>query len=127
VVATDLPTEAVTAWGDAVEIDRLVTNLVSNAVKYTPEGRRVDIRLRRTGERVVLEVADEGFGISPADQAQLFEEFFRSSNPAAAQQPGSGLGLAIVKRIVERHGGDIEVTSELGTGSTFRVTLPARG
>jgi signal transduction histidine kinase len=127
VVATDVPTEAVTAWGDAVEIDRLVTNLVSNAVKYTPEGRRVDIRLRRTGERVVLEVADEGFGISPADQAQLFEEFFRSSNPAAAQQPGSGLGLAIVKRIVERHGGDIEVTSELGTGSTFRVTLPARG
>ena len=69
-------------------------------------------------------MADEGYGISPADQAQLFDEFFRSSNPEAAKQPGSGLGLAIVKRIVERHGGDIDVASELGKGSTFRVTLP---
>jgi signal transduction histidine kinase len=126
VVSTDVPPEPVTAWGDAVEIDRLVTNLVSNAVKYTPEGRRVDIRLRQDEGRVVLEVADEGYGISPADQAQLFDEFFRSSNPEAAKQPGSGLGLAIVKRIVERHGGQIDVASELGTGSTFRVTLPTK-
>ncbi len=127
IVTTDVPAEPVTAWGDAVEIDRLVTNLVSNAVKYTPEGRRVDIRLRLDDGHVVLEVADEGYGVSEADQAQLFDEFFRSANPEAAQQPGSGLGLAIVKRIVERHGGDIGVVSELGVGSTFRVTLPAGG
>ena len=127
VVSTDVPAEAVTAWGDAVEIDRLLTNLVSNAVKYTPEGRRVDIRVRQVDGHVVLEVADQGYGISPADQAQLFDEFFRSANPQAAQQPGSGLGLAIVKRIVERHGGVITVASELGAGSTFRVTLPTAG
>ncbi|HEX6148458.1 HAMP domain-containing sensor histidine kinase [Nocardioides sp.] len=124
-VAVDVPADPVTAWGDATEVDRLVSNLVSNAVKYTPSGRRVDIRLRCTGDRVVLEVADEGFGISAADQERLFEEFFRSSHHQAAQQPGTGLGLAIVKRIVERHGGEISVASELGVGSTFTVSLPA--
>jgi len=124
-VAVDVPTHAVTAWGDAVEIDRLVTNLVSNAVKYSRDGRRVDIRLRRDGHRIVIEVADEGFGIPEEDRARLFEEFFRSSHPEAAQQPGTGLGLAIVKRIVERHGGEIAVASELGVGSTFTVSLPS--
>ncbi len=123
----DVPVEPVTAWGDVVEIDRLVTNLVSNAVKYTPVGRRIRVGLRQEGRRVQLEVADEGYGISADDQTRLFEEFFRSTNPEAAAQPGSGLGLAIVKRIVERHGGEIIVASELGAGSTFRVSLPAAG
>jgi signal transduction histidine kinase len=126
-VEVDVPVEPVTAWGDVVEIDRLVTNLVSNAVKYTPEGRRIRVGLREEGRQVQLEVADEGYGISADDQTRLFEEFFRSTNPEAAQQPGSGLGLAIVKRIVERHGGEIMVASELGAGSTFRVSLPAAG
>jgi signal transduction histidine kinase len=124
-IDVDVPGEPVTAWGDATEIDRLVANLVSNAVKYTRDGRRVDIRLLRTDHRVVIEVADEGFGIAPKDQSRLFEEFFRSSRPEAARQPGTGLGLAIVKRIVERHGGEIAVQSELGKGSTFTVWLPA--
>ena len=123
----ELPDGPVSARGDATEIDRLVSNLVSNAVKYTPEGRRVSIRVCREGDRVRIEVADEGLGISAADQERLFDEFFRSSNPEAVRQPGTGLGLAIVKRIVERHGGDIEVESELGVGSTFTVTLPAAG
>ena len=74
---------------------------------------------------MVIEVADEGFGIAAEDQARLFEEFFRSSQPEAARQPGTGLGLAIVKRIVARHGGEISVESELGKGSAFTVRLPA--
>jgi signal transduction histidine kinase len=126
-VELEVPRTPVTALGDASEIDRLVANLVSNAVKYTPDGRRVAIRVSRQGDSVRIEVSDEGLGISEADQQHLFEEFFRSTNPAATSQPGTGLGLAIVKRIVERHGGRIEVETELGTGSTFTVTLPAAG
>jgi signal transduction histidine kinase len=104
-----------------------VANLVSNAVKYTPDGRRVAIRVSRSDDRVRIEVADEGLGISADDQQHLFDEFFRSTNPDAFSQPGTGLGLSIVKRIVERHDGDIAVSSELGCGSTFTVTLPAVG
>jgi signal transduction histidine kinase len=117
--------EQVLANGDADELDRVVSNLVSNALKYTPEGGHITVSVTRHGHEVELVCADEGLGISEADQQQLFTEFFRSSNPAAVAQPGTGLGLAIVKRIVQRHGGRIEVESELGRGSTFRVHLPA--
>ena len=111
--------------GEHADLDTVVVNLVSNAVKYTPHGRRIEVALRSEGGRVVLEVRDEGLGISAADRALLFTEFFRSTNPVAVEQPGTGLGLVIVKRIVERHGGTIEVASELGAGSTFSVALPA--
>ena len=124
-IEVDVPGGPVAARGDAVEIDRLVANLVSNAVKYTPDGRGVRIKVSHEQGRVRLEVSDEGLGISTADQEHLFDEFFRSTNPEAFLQPGTGLGLAIVKRIIERHAGDIEVVSELGIGSTFSVTLPA--
>jgi two-component system, OmpR family, phosphate regulon sensor histidine kinase PhoR len=119
------PEGPVLALGDAGELDRVCANLVSNAVKYTPEGRSVTVELRREAGEVLLSCADEGIGISAADQQRLFQEFFRSTNPVAVAQPGTGLGLAIVQRIVSRHGGRIEVDSELGHGSTFRVTLPA--
>ncbi|WP_244930278.1 GAF domain-containing sensor histidine kinase [Nocardioides sp. W7] len=117
--------EQVLASGDAVELDRVVSNLVSNALKYTPEGGHISVSVTRTDDQVELVCTDEGLGISPEDQDQLFTEFFRSSNPAAVAQPGTGLGLAIVSRIVRRHGGRIAVESELGKGSTFRVFLPA--
>lgn len=113
------------ALGDADELDRVVSNLVSNALKYTPEGGKVRVSLARVGDEVELVCADEGLGICPEDQEQLFTEFFRSSNPLAVAQPGTGLGLAIVRRIVDRHAGRIELESELGRGSTFRVLLPA--
>jgi signal transduction histidine kinase len=82
------------------------------------------VTLSRAPHQVVLEVADEGIGISAEDQAGLFEEFFRTGNPDALEQPGTGLGLAIVQRIVQRHSGRIDVQSTLGAGSTFRVFLP---
>jgi signal transduction histidine kinase len=119
------PPDPVLALGEPDELDRVVLNLVSNAVKYTPAGRSISIRLTAYAEAVALVVADEGIGISTEDQACLFTEFFRSSNPEAVAQPGTGLGLTIVKRIVERHGGSIHVDSCEGAGSTFVVTLPA--
>jgi signal transduction histidine kinase len=124
-VTLDVPEEPVLALGDAAEIDRICANLISNAVKYTPAGRSVEVSLRRTDGQVVLKVCDEGLGISPEDQRHLFTEFFRSNNPEAVAEPGTGLGLAIVQRIVDRHGGRVTLESELGKGSTFTVTLPA--
>ncbi|MDN4160735.1 sensor histidine kinase [Nocardioides abyssi] len=124
-VHVEAPAYPVLALGDPDELDRVLSNLVSNAVKYTEPGRAVTVALSRAGDEVVVECRDEGFGISAADQERLFTEFFRSTNPVAVAQPGTGLGLAIVARIVERHGGRIELDSELGRGSTFRVRLPA--
>ncbi len=125
VVRVDAPDEPVRALGDPDELDRACANLLSNAVKYTPEGQAITISLARLAGEIVLTCADEGIGISVEDQAQLFSEFFRSTNPVALAQPGTGLGLAIVRRIVARHEGRIEVESELGAGSTFRMFLPA--
>jgi signal transduction histidine kinase len=126
IVSVQAPAGPLVTLGDADELDRLCSNLVSNAIKYTPDGRTVTVELCRDGDEVVLCCCDEGMGISAADQRRLFQEFFRSTNPAAVALPGTGLGLTIVKRIVERHGGRIEVESELGKGSMFRVRLPAQ-
>ncbi len=118
-------TEKVSAYGDAAELDRVVSNLLSNAVKFSPTGGTVTCSVEEVGDEVVLRCTDEGIGISPQDQAQLFTEFFRSTNPTALDIPGTGLGLTIVKRIVERHNGTITLDSDLGRGTTFAVTLPA--
>lgn len=124
-VRVSAPDEPIIALGDPDELDQVCANLISNAVKYTPDGGRVDIALAAEDDEVVLTCADSGIGIAPADLALLGTEFFRSSNPEAVAQPGTGLGLAIVQRIVARHGGRLEIDSELGRGSTFRVHLPA--
>lgn len=119
------PSRPVVALGERTDLGRVCSNLISNAVKYTPEGRAIDVSLVRRGRDIVFTVTDEGLGISPGDQARLFEEFFRSTNPAAVSQPGNGLGLTIVRRIITRHSGRIELESELDRGTTFRVILPA--
>ena len=124
-IAVDAPNEPVCAAGERDEIERLCVNLISNAVKYSPEDSEVSVHLERRVDTVVLSVTDQGLGISEEDQVRLFDEFFRSNNPEATQRPGTGLGLAIVKRIVDRHEGEITVRSEMGRGSTFEVTLPA--
>lgn len=123
-IRVDVPDGPVLALGDADELDRIVANLVSNAVKYTADGGAVTLGLGRADGEVVVTCADEGIGIAPEDVAALGTEFFRSSNPVARAQPGTGLGLAIVRRIIERHRGRLEIDSELGVGSTFRVYLP---
>lgn len=123
-LATDLG-EDIVVLGDPVELDRMVGNLVSNAVKYTPAGGRISIEARRRGAAVELRVKDDGLGISEEDQRSLFKAFFRTSNPEALREPGTGLGLAIVASVAERHGGRVDVHSELGEGTAFTVVLPA--
>ncbi|GAA4679240.1 HAMP domain-containing sensor histidine kinase [Nocardioides nanhaiensis] len=109
------------------EIDTLVANLVANAVKYSERGGTVQVQVRPaiggTGA-VVVQVRDQGIGISPADQERLFEEFFRADNTATRSRPGTGLGLAIVNRVVRAHRGHVDVESQPGRGTTFRVVLP---
>ena len=102
----------------------MLDNLVSNAIKFTPRGGRVEVRLSEENGSAVLEVEDSGLGIPEAEQAQLFERFFRSSTATTQAIPGTGLGLTITKAIVERHGGLIEVESAEDLGTTVRVRLP---
>ena len=103
---------------------QVVDNLVSNALKYTPRGGRVMVRLRPDGERVELAVRDTGIGISAPDRDRLFTRFFRARQAAERNIQGVGLGLSIAHSIVESHGGRIEVESQLGEGSVFRVRIP---
>ena len=117
--------EDIVAVGDPAELDILVTNLVTNAMKYSPADSTVTLSLSRQGDEVCFTCSDDGIGIAPEDRAQLFREFFRSDSADVKAQGGTGLGLTIVDRIVTRHAGRIEVDSELGRGSTFRVYLPA--
>lgn len=118
------PPEPLVVLGDETSLTSVVTNLLTNAIGYSDEGGCVRLSLWRRDDHVVLECADEGLGISEEDRDRLFTEFFRSTNRDALVRPGTGLGLTITQRIVERHGGRIEVDSELGVGSTFRVLLP---
>jgi signal transduction histidine kinase len=110
--------------GDADELHRAFVNLVSNAVKYSERDDTVVVSLQRVGHDVVFRCEDNGLGISEDDQHRLFTEFFRSTNEQALGRPGTGLGLAIVQHIAQRHRGRVEVSSELGVGSTFQVHLP---
>lgn len=124
-IRTRPPVGPAVVRGSADELHRCLTNLVSNAVKYSDEGGHVVLGLDRVDDQVVFSCADDGLGISAEDQQRLFTEFFRSTNAEALHRPGTGLGLAIVHRIVDRHEGHVEVESELGVGTTFRVVLPA--
>jgi signal transduction histidine kinase len=110
--------------GDRARIAQLLDNLVSNALKFTPENGRVDVRVSSVSNQAVLEVRDSGMGIPADEQEFLFERFFRTSNATEQAIQGTGLGLAISKAIVEAHAGRITVASQEGAGTTFRVALP---
>lgn len=111
---------------DPVRITQLLGNLISNAVKFTGAGGRVEVSIGAQEDRAVLAVADTGAGIPAADREKIFERFYRSATAARLVVPGTGLGLPIVKAIVEAHGGSITVDSAEGQGSTFTVHLPLR-
>jgi two-component system OmpR family sensor kinase len=109
--------------GDAELLSLVVGNLLDNAVKFTPAGGRIEVRAREAGGEVLVEVADTGSGIEPADLAHIWEELYRS--PRARTVPGSGLGLALVRAVVERHGGAVTAESRVGRGTVVRIRLPA--
>lgn len=114
---------ATTLWVDPRLLQQIASNLISNAIKYSPSGGVVQVTLDNTGAHIVLTVHDQGIGISEADQLSLFEAFQRGSN--VGNIPGTGLGLTIVKQAVELHLGEIQIESQIGSGTTMIVTLPA--
>jgi PAS domain S-box-containing protein len=123
----EVPDEPVMITGDSGQLERLVINLATNAVKFTLDGGRVVLRLEPPTDGIgpAIEVEDTGIGIPEPDQELLFSRFFRAAQAREAAVPGSGLGLSIAKSIAELHGGRISATSEYGSGSTFRVEFPA--
>ncbi|HEY0167994.1 MAG TPA: ATP-binding protein [Jatrophihabitans sp.] len=117
--------EDLSVQADPQQLEQVFTNLISNALKFTPAGGSVLVTLTPAEEDgVVIEVRDTGMGIPPDDHPNLFTRFFRASNAAEAALPGTGLGLAIVQEIVHRHGGAVDIESELGVGTTLTVWLP---
>jgi signal transduction histidine kinase len=112
---------------DERKLKQVLLNLLSNAVKFTPDGGRVDVSAKLDTDKVEISVKDTGVGISPEDQASLFEEFKQFGKDRSRKAEGTGLGLSLTKRLVELHGGQILVDSAVGHGSTFRVMLPMRG
>ncbi len=123
-VAMKLHADSVQVTGDPDRLREVVTNLVTNAVRYNREGGRVDVTLKAEGGDTVLVVADTGMGIPEGDQPHVFERFYRVDKARGRDEGGSGLGLAITKWIVEAHGGSIAFTSREGEGSTFTTRLP---
>ncbi len=109
--------------GEENQLARVITNLVSNALRYTKDGE-VSVRTYPNGDAVCLEVCDTGIGIEPQDQPHLFERFYRGKHVRQTRIPGTGLGLAIVKEIIDHHDGRIDVESNQGVGSSFRIWLP---
>lgn len=110
---------------DVQKIGRVLSNLMSNALRYTPSGGTVTVDAKPDTNQVIIEVSDTGSGIAPDDLPRVFEQFYRGDKARSRSGGGgAGLGLAIAKRIVEAHGGEISVTSTVGKGTTFRFTLP---
>ncbi|MEN3312186.1 MAG: hypothetical protein V7645_1515 [Actinomycetota bacterium] len=111
---------------DDNRIGQALDNLISNAIKFTPEDGRVRLRIENRGSAYALHVSDTGYGIPASEQQRLFERFFRSTTASTNNVPGTGLGLTIAKTIIERHGGSIGFDSTEGKGTTFTVSLPKR-
>jgi two-component system phosphate regulon sensor histidine kinase PhoR len=114
----------VTAWADEEGVRTIVSNLIDNALKYTPAGGTVTVRCLADDAAVTLEVEDTGIGIAPNDQARIFERFYRVDKARSRELGGTGLGLSIVKHLTQAFGGEVRVESQPGLGSTFRVQLP---
>ena len=110
----------------AAQLEQVVINLLDNAFRYTPEAGEVRLSAHAAGDRVVVEVADNGPGIAPSNLPKIFDRFFTTEPKGLRREYGSGLGLAIAKAIVEGHGGAISAASEPGRGAVFSVSLPRR-
>ena len=125
-VTEAFPAEA-TVVGDRVRLRQIVDNLLSNARAHTPAGTPIHVAVTPTASAVTVSVADKGPGISEADQAKIFERFFRADPSRARSKGGTGLGLSIVASLVEAHGGTVSVDSVVGMGTSFAIALPVAG
>jgi signal transduction histidine kinase len=133
VLVLDLPDDSPLVWADYNRLIQILNNLVSNAIKYTPQGGHITINAGKhqnewdskgAPQVVKLSVIDTGYGISPEEQVKIFQKFFRSSDPNIRDVPGTGLGLNITRHLVEMQGGRIWFSSQVGTGSVFHFTIP---
>jgi signal transduction histidine kinase len=111
---------------DPALLQQALHNLVENAIKYSRNDGKVTVLVNSQKDRMIFEVSDNGIGISPMDQARLFEKFYHPPQQVGADQSGSGLGLAIVRSVAEKHGGQVWLESQLGKGSTFYLAIPLR-
>jgi signal transduction histidine kinase len=118
----ECPDQELSVWGDRSELDRMLNNLVGNAVKYTLEGE-VRFKLEQADGFARILISDTGIGIPEEAFPHLFQEFFRAKNARDLEEAGTGLGLCIVKDLVQRYGGNIAVESVEGQGTTFTLTL----
>ena len=123
-VKADLPGEELYVRGDGTQIVSAVANLVENAVKYSERGDTVTVALRSSETGVELDVIDEGIGIPPEHVERVFERFYRADSARSRETGGTGLGLSIVRHVVTNHGGEVNVRSRTGEGSTFTLSLP---
>ncbi|WP_322797578.1 ATP-binding protein [Thermoflexus sp.] len=123
-IVVDFPPDFPLIQGDPRRLEQVLANLVSNAIKYSPQGGTIRISGRVTPREVIVTVTDEGIGILPEEQERIFERFYRASAARARQTPGTGLGLYLARAIVEAHGGRIWVESTPGRGSSFSFSLP---
>ncbi|MFA9476845.1 sensor histidine kinase [Phycisphaerales bacterium AB-hyl4] len=125
-ISFKIPPKLPIVQGDRDKLSMALHNLVGNAIKYTPEGGRVNVSVVAEEEKLGVEVTDSGMGIAPEDQLRIFDRFYRAKDKRIAGITGSGLGLALAREVARLHGGDIDVDSQIDQGSTFTLTLPAR-
>lgn len=123
-IITNMPVNLPAVYADRDKITQVLINLLNNAVKFSPEGGKVEIQLEKKKDKLWCRISDEGIGISPKNIHLIFDKFFRVDNSDQYEIAGTGLGLPIVKHIVESHGGEIYVESELDRGSVFHFSLP---
>jgi two-component system sensor histidine kinase SenX3 len=113
-----------TVIGDRDQLIAAVHNLIENAVNYSPEDTKVSVITKRKGELIEITVTDQGIGIAEEDLSRIFERFYRVDPARSRETGGTGLGLSIVKHVALNHGGDVQVWSKVGVGSTFTLILP---
>jgi signal transduction histidine kinase len=123
-LTTQLPSTPLRVRGNASQLQRAIGNLIDNAIKYTPDGGLIQVRLSAKERRLLFEVQDNGYGISKERQERLFSSFYRAREPGTEHISGTGLGLSLVRTVIERHGGKVWVNSEAGIGSIFSFWLP---
>jgi len=123
-IALAVTGEPLLITADQDKISQVLTNLLANAIKFTPKQGNIRIEIQQEGNRAVLKVSDDGIGIDPEDQEKIFERFYMTEPSRNSKSGGQGLGLAIVKSIIKKHNGTVRVVSTIGKGATFTVTLP---
>jgi signal transduction histidine kinase len=123
-VTVDIPEKLPKAWCDRNRLAQVLTNLLSNANKYTPNDGAITVHATQTDSMIQIKVEDNGFGMTPEDQKSLFSKFFRSVDDKIRESPGTGLGLSITKTLIEKQGGKIWFESEFRKGTSFYFTIP---